>query len=274
MNNAYEDIIGRAFDAYPGPYNFTSFPSNDTDILRKNGIAPEDIDSTIQHIYSLISSVNSTNSTEDTIALAVSSVDEQTFLKFGVAVANVSCLALWKGLWTDRYEKEFNIMPKPTEPAYWDFRYALTPNESTTLDLPHNISLARALFDLDDFESITWFPAAAVSIISVCEVPYELKWASREQHSSSQPCFALSNSYLAVMGSLFPESSQHLSSVLHTDRWEWVNLVTVGGAGIAYSLLSLLDIGDNKPFTFKTDSDGNWYNSDSAIYRFEGSLWP
>jgi hypothetical protein len=54
------------------------------------------------------------------------------------------------------------------------------------------------------------------------------------------------------------------------DQWEWFNIITIGGAGVAYVLLSILDIGSKKPI-FDPATLGETYSS--AIFKFEGSGW-
>jgi hypothetical protein len=56
--------------------------------------------------------------------------------------------------------------------------------------------------------------------------------------------------------------------VLVADKLDWINISTIGGAGIAYSLLSILDIGSGKPEIIQ----GAQLNG-SPIFVFEQSGW-
>jgi len=92
---------------------------------------------------------------------------------------------------------------------YWDFQQAFDPNNIAS------VNLTTFIFILDEFirehdDSVTWFPAAGgVTFILAATLRY-VRQTPR-------------------------------------DRWEWINLYSIGGAGIICVLLSVLDIGSGKP---------------------------
>jgi len=127
--------------------------------------------------------------------------------------------------------QQYKLQPEPTEPLYWSIQSEIQNNDFDTLS-NNSISTLNELYR-DHLASVTWFPGAGGATFIINAVL---------RYTAESP----------------------------GDKWDWANILTIGGGGVGYILLSILDIKSGGPIIVfnKTTDD---LKITSPVYKFADS---
>jgi len=126
---------------------------------------------------------------------------------------------------------QYKLQPEPTEPLYW---FLLSEIETTDVETLVNDTFPT-LNELyrDHLASVTWFPGAGGATLIINAL---LRYCAESPG----------------------------------DKWDWANIMTIGGGGVGYTLLSILDINSGGPIFKFNDTSGDLKIS-SPVYAFADS---